>query len=167
MPIYPMVCGRGHRWERFYKVADKPTRCDQPHAGGVCGAPCESDYARLNVQGCVRVDRKLPDRRASVKHWHNPRDVARMRSELGGAAANCIQDDGSVVFNTPADRKAYTEANRRYQRRRREQSLEAEGKSAERKTPDFLRPTKAPAPDPVAKRPRDPKRLVGPKTPAK
>lgn len=120
MPIYPMICQSGHRWEQFYKLADKPTACP------TCGAPCESDFAALNVSGCVKGARGFEDRKQSVVHFHAPDDVQRMRDEYGPIGAKCIRDDGSVQFASAKDEAEYRKAKKNFDRRTRERGIDKE-----------------------------------------
>lgn len=158
---YDLTCENGHRFEVDIPAIELyETRCS-------CGAACrqsERPFVPGGI-GAVKRSRQLPDKRTSVTEWHNERDVARMREEFGGVAANCIKDDGSVVFNTAADRKAYAAAKKDYAKRRRQQSLDREGKEiarseAPKKDIGFLQRTGKKTEPSV--RCRNPKRLVGP-----
>lgn len=115
MPIYPTKCEAGHTGET-YSRDPKRLRCP------ACDAPAEIDWARMTVRNGNREF--FGKTRLSMIHGCDKSEVAEYRKLIGGDAANCIGDDGSVRFKSRAEERDFARRQERLERRAEDRKLQ-------------------------------------------
>lgn len=65
-------------------------------------------------------------KRESLTHWYPPSMVEHVRREIGGQAANCIQDDGRVLYEKPGDDRRFCNAANRMEKRKAQRKQDRE-----------------------------------------
>lgn len=123
MPVFPMVCDAGHRFEFTGSWKNKPAKCD-------CSAPCRDDYRAKCVVVGVKQPKGFENKKQSVTEFYPRRDAARMAEALGDVGKRCIQPDGTVVYQHRGDAAKFRAAKMAYMRRERQKAIEADGAEA-------------------------------------
>lgn len=84
---------------------------------------------------------KMPmSRRESIVHWVPPGGVNDYRKALGGRAAQCVQDDGRVVYQTSKDERTFANAHEKMERRKAEKITSATEQARQRIKQDGVNP---------------------------
>jgi len=122
MPLYPVRCAScSHRCDLYASMSQRD------------GLKCpECGHARMETRfedlGLRNANREFDlSRRESIQHFYPAGEVQEYR-QLYGSAGNCIQDDGTVIFNNRAEEKAFRKAKQSHEARLRQQQAEHDAK---------------------------------------
>lgn len=100
MPIYPCKCPAcGHEEEQFAKMVDSDAL-----ACSACKQPTSKVPCRPSEVGNRRLYGKRS--RSIMEGWLSS-EVQEARELVGPDLEGCIKDDGSVVYESESQRKAY------------------------------------------------------------
>ncbi len=109
MPIYPLKCDAGHRWEQVLPMEHDAAAYVCPE----CKAQGAQDFAAKFRGRHIDLNRKFTGSESlSVAHGFHPDEVsgARVAVEKAGGSGSCIQDDGTVRFTERREERAFTRA---------------------------------------------------------
>ena len=109
MPVYCLQCPAcGRRTEQFARMADRDALTCGGQDGAGCGHPrLEIDYERQTVRPHVDLREFHGEQAESRCHVWNPADVRMARAKFGPDLAECIRDDGTVVFKNRKQERRY------------------------------------------------------------
>lgn len=127
MPLYPLKCTAcTNEFDAYASMSQRHTL-----ACPSCGSTaCETRFSDLTLRSANR-EFDL-HKRESVQHWFPEGDVAEIRESIGGDAAKCIRDDGTVLFNDREQERQFNKARELASRREVDRAQRAKAQHAEK-----------------------------------